>query len=1377
MVFQATTRRWRNLAFGLALLPGVAGLTGTASGQAPVIQPGQPTGVQPSTGMDRNGTAKPTSRDPRVLLRYGRDALAANRIEEAQDYARQAEAAGRTTRWGLFEDTPSKLLDAVSKAKSDRDRDEAKKLVIEARKLIETNTPDANARMANLEKAQQMAYKADRLHGPYSVFDVGDRPSRLISDIEAAKVKVRPLVKNTTFAPNANGTLPGAKPAPVTLASQAGQPTNPIQPVAFQAPVAGGPAMPKLDEPKLAPAPVAAPAAPGTMAGLVLPDLDPPSDAVDPAAKTMVAGVVAEARKLMEAGKLVDARGKLTSITAKVSFGPMEDSPEKLQQQINEAGMKQIASLLADAKAKAADKVAAAKSLDAAQALATGLGLDAKIVMDQRVALGLAPATAPGLTIPAPMGTATAAAPAGRGQELLDKARLEMRKGDLEAARRMAIEAFTGNYGVNADAQALLRTIDSEEFSQRRSNVSRSYDAAVTAYNNRDYRQSLSILQQIDPTMLEPQKASAYRELIAKTTMEVEKTARAPKAEPMGGITPASTSTNLPATPSLAAMDPAGKPKSGADTLASQVQAMQEVQFQMLRTEGLKVQSEATSRFSKGETDVALNMMKTYIDKVKAAQIDPNKIALLVKPVEYRMDNLRLLKKEKDAITKETKELREQKAEITNRALNEQNTKEQVSKLMKQFHQKLDEGKYREAQVLAAKARELDPDDPATQAAVTISKIQLAQSQWNDLKERKEEYVRNVLNDADDVGPYITSKEPLKIDPAAMRASRDRSPTREGTHLRTRTEAEKQIEMRLNKPITLKFKGVPLSQVVADLRVMTGLNIVADVRAMEDENISMAKPIDLELDSVNLKSALNILLRQARLTHVIEDNVLKITTEKMARGKLMTKTFSVADLVIPIDNYAIPQSQQLTKVLEQQAAQRGMLSGLNNVPVPASNPIGSGMPALNSSNTLPDGLAAAPGRLINNQAPDSPLAPSATLSNAKNTLEENLMRLIRDNVSPNSWSQVGGAGTIDYYPIGMALVVNQTSDVIEEVYELLEALRRLQDLEVAVEVRIVSLSESFFERIGVDFSMNIKTDRWTTGIEPQLTTQASAPEPFINDLKNAKGIITGLTPAGTLTDNLDIPIRATSFGRAIPPFGGYPNSPGDNGGLSLGLAFLNDIQVFMFMEAAQGDRRINVMQAPKLTLFSGQTSTISIQDVQFFVNNVTIATVNGQVVFIPQNTPLPYGVTVTIQAVVSGDRRFVRLNLIPTLTSLASTNVPLFPITSFITPQTLGGLPGQPVPFTQFVQQPGFTSVQIQTTVSVPDGGTVLLGGLKTLSEGRNEFGPPVLSKIPYVNRAFKNTGYGRDTQSLMLMVTPRIIINSEEETRQTGVVKDEIQP
>ena len=45
-----------------------------------------------------------------------------------------------------------------------------------------------------------------------------------------------------------------------------------------------------------------------------------------------------------------------------------------------------------------------------------------------------------------------------------------------------------------------------------------------------------------------------------------------------------------------------------------------------------------------------------------------------------------------------------------------------------------------------------------------------------------------------------------------------------------------------------------------------------------------------------------------------------------------------------------------------------------------------------------------------------------------------------------------------------------------------------------------------------------------------------------------------------------------------------------------------------------------------------------------------------------------------------------------------------------------------------------------------------------------------MLSKVPYVNRLFKNVGFGREAQSLLIMVTPRIIINAEEEVKQTGV-------
>jgi type II secretory pathway component GspD/PulD (secretin) len=481
--------------------------------------------------------------------------------------------------------------------------------------------------------------------------------------------------------------------------------------------------------------------------------------------------------------------------------------------------------------------------------------------------------------------------------------------------------------------------------------------------------------------------------------------------------------------------------------------------------------------------------------------------------------------------------------------------------------------------------------------------------------------------------------------------------------------------------------------------------------------------------------------------------VLKVTTEDQARGRMVHKVYPVLDLVIPIPD-ATPINNNIMRAV-------GQLPPDNpNLKLNSATPF-IGLNSMNGPSTqMSQSQSAMGGATMTSSG-----TPTVTKENPKGTIQEDLIRLIMNVIAPTTWREVGGQGTIDYYPLGMALVITQTPDIQEQVADLLGALRRLQDQQVAVEIRFITIAENFFERIGVDFNLNIRNNQ--SKYESQIVTQQFKPFGFINNF-NPQNFVTGLTPAGSFTQDLNIPIKTSSYEMAVPPFGAYPGIPGGNGGVSLGLAFLSDIEVYMFMEAAQGDQRTNVMQAPKLTLFNGQVSTITVNDTQFFVTSVTVAQLGGQVVFVPNNMPFPTGgVQLTMTAVISADRRFVRMDLAPNLTNLTSANVQLFPITTFITPIFEGGAVGQPVPFTQFLQQPVFNNLTLNTSVNVPDGGTVLLGGLKRLSEGRNEFGPPILSKIPYIDRLFKNVGYGRETESLLIMVTPRIIINEEEEQRQ----------
>ena len=153
----------------------------------------------------------------------------------------------------------------------------------------------------------------------------------------------------------------------------------------------------------------------------------------------------------------------------------------------------------------------------------------------------------------------------------------------------------------------------------------------------------------------------------------------------------------------------------------------------------------------------------------------------------------------------------------------------------------------------------------------------------------------------------------------------------------------------------------------------------------------------------------------------------------------------------------------------------------------------------------------------------------------------------------------------------------------------------------------------------------------------------------------------------------------------------------------------------------------------------------------------------GSVAFQPVIQQVPDGVQLMVTPVVSHDRRYVRLSINPTFITFRrfeSFNIPGGAVGG-------GGLGGGATTTTQTsLRLPITTLFTIATVVTVPDGGTVLLGGVKLMSEERNEDGVPILAKTPYINRLFRNIGISRDTSSLMIMVTPRIILLEEEEER-----------
>ena len=166
------------------------------------------------------------------------------------------------------------------------------------------------------------------------------------------------------------------------------------------------------------------------------------------------------------------------------------------------------------------------------------------------------------------------------------------------------------------------------------------------------------------------------------------------------------------------------------------------------------------------------------------------------------------------------------------------------------------------------------------------------------------------------------------------------------------------------------------------------------------------------------------------------------------------------------------------------------------------------------------------------------------------------------------------------------------------------------------------------------------------------------------------------------------------------------------------VKFLTDGQLKEFLEAVQGDSRTNVLAAPKLMVLNGQAATINITDRHLFLTGVDMVKAGGQISFAPKNEAVPVGLRMSVQPVVSADRRSVYLNLKVNQTDLASGAVPLFPVTVPVKPASGDeAAPGKPVVLTQFIQQPTLNTVAVDQTLTIPDGGTAVLSGWTKVTE------------------------------------------------------------
>ncbi|HZX71879.1 MAG TPA: type II secretion system secretin GspD [Rhodanobacter sp.] len=89
---------------------------------------------------------------------------------------------------------------------------------------------------------------------------------------------------------------------------------------------------------------------------------------------------------------------------------------------------------------------------------------------------------------------------------------------------------------------------------------------------------------------------------------------------------------------------------------------------------------------------------------------------------------------------------------------------------------------------------------------------------------------------------------------------------------------------------------------------------------------------------------------------------------------------------------------------------------------------------------------------------------------------------------------------------------------------------------------------------------------------------------------------------------------------------------------------------------------------------------------------------------------------------------------------------------------------------------PAISQRELSTQVAVQSGQTVLLGGLIQQDEGKTDTGIPGLNRVPVIGRLFGTTNRNRDRTELIVLITPRIIRNSEDARQVTDEYQEKFE-
>jgi len=193
------------------------------------------------------------------------------------------------------------------------------------------------------------------------------------------------------------------------------------------------------------------------------------------------------------------------------------------------------------------------------------------------------------------------------------------------------------------------------------------------------------------------------------------------------------------------------------------------------------------------------------------------------------------------------------------------------------------------------------------------------------------------------------------------------------------------------------------------------------------------------------------------------------------------------------------------------------------------------------------------------------------------------------------------------------------------------------------------------------------------------------------------------------------------------------------GGLTFQGTMIDDTQLEVILRAVQKSDRSTVVTAPRLTAYNGQRANVQVLNQQSYISDFDVEIAQASQIGDPIVQTLRDGVILDLRPVVSADRRYITMELRPTVAILTR------PIATFQT--TLAN--GPPVT----IQLPELAVSRVRTTVTMPDGGTLLLGGLKYFQEQRLDATVAALRQDPARQLLFSRKGTYLEKRNVLVLI------------------------